>query len=383
VPEVQIKAPAVQGELGDRPLPRLLQQLYRKQFTGHFVVTDQTKDESEVYVRDGSPVHVCRPVDTDRLDNLLVEYGLVPAEIVAEASAQVSEGQRLGDVLERMGALDKDKLAGVLKAQVTRKLTRLFFVHQGSYAVYLSPHGFGLGGDLQLMRIDPRAVIYPGIRAAYDLPRATRELARLAGQRFRLANVSPAFVAALGVSPEDATVEALRGGWLTLDDLDDVTSRPFEVRSVVLAMYYTDSLERENLPARPGDLAGERPSASTGRREGRSRRALASTSMPAARPTCCGSPRRRRRCPSARRRCRPSLCRLRRPLWRPEPASRRPPPRRPWSFPWRPCRRYRRLHRWRCRSRQPLLQLRQALQVRRSRRPRDRRRPPSSGCGLR
>jgi curved DNA-binding protein CbpA len=146
-----------------------------------------------------------------------------------------------------MGVLDKEKLSQVLKAQVTRKLTRLFFVSEGSYAVYLSPHGFGQGSDLQLMRIDPRSVIYPGIRAAYDLPRVTRELARLADQRFRLADISSAFVAALGVPPDDPTIEKLRKHWMLLDDLDSVTSRPFEVRSIVLAMYYTDSLDREAL----------------------------------------------------------------------------------------------------------------------------------------
>jgi curved DNA-binding protein CbpA len=250
LPEIEAKAktPAVQGTLKERPLPRLLQQLYRKQFTGHFVIADETRDESEVYLREGSPVHVCRPVDTDRLDNILVEYGLVPAEVVAKASAQVSEKQRLGDVLERMGVLDKGKLSQVLKAQVSRKLTRLFFVAEGSYAVYAAAHGFGQGSDLQLMRVDPRSVIYPGIRAAYDLPRVTRELSRLANQRFRLADISPTFVAALGVPPEDPTVESLRKGWMMLDDLDTVTSRPFEVRSIVLAMYYTDSLEREAVP---------------------------------------------------------------------------------------------------------------------------------------
>ncbi len=265
MPEVEanVKAAAVQGTLKERPLPRLLQQLYRKQFTGHFVIADETRDESEVYLRDGSPVHVCRPVDTDRLDNLLVEYGVVPAEVVAEASAQVSEGLRLGDVLERMGVLDKTKLAEVLKAQVTRKLTRLFFVAEGTYAVFLSAHGFGQGGDLQLMRIDPRSVIYPGIRAAYDLSRVTRELARLADQRFRLADISAAFVAALGISPEDPTVESLRKGWMTLDDLEAVTSRPFEVRSIVLAMYYTDSLEREATAPAPGDAADSPSSASS------------------------------------------------------------------------------------------------------------------------
>ena len=242
MPDINVNVPAAQGTLSERPLPRLLQQLYRKQFTGHVVIADQTRDESQVYLREGCPVHVCRPVDTDRLDNLLVEYGLVSAEVLAQASAQVSEGQRLGDVLERMGVLDKGRLAQVLKAQVTRKLTRLFFVAEGTYAVYLATHGFGQGEDLALMRVDPRSVIYPGIRAAYDLGRVTREVSRLAGQRFRLADVSSAFVAALGIAPDDATVEALRHGFITLDDLDGITSRPLEVRSVVLALYYTDSL---------------------------------------------------------------------------------------------------------------------------------------------
>ena len=256
VPEVNVNAAAVQGTLKERPLPRLLQQLYRKQFTGHVVVTDQTRDESAVYVREGAPVHVCRPVDTDRLDNLLVEYGLVPAGILAQASAQVTEGQRLGDVLERMGVLDKEKLAQVLKAQVTRKLIRLFFIAEGDYAVFLGEHGFGKDSDFPLMRVDPRTLMYAGIRAAYNLPRATRELSRLAGQRFRLADVSATFVAALGISPDDPAVAWLRKGWMTLDDLDAVTSRPFEIRSVVLALYYADCLDRESVGA-PAEAPAE------------------------------------------------------------------------------------------------------------------------------
>jgi len=241
------KKPAVEGTLKERPLPRLLQQLFRKKLTGYIVVTDQTRDESEVYLRDGSPVHVRRPVDTDRLDNLLVEYGVVSAEAVAAASAQVGPGQRLGDVLERMGLLDRSRLAQVLKAQVVRKLTRLFFVAEGTYAVYLEPHSYGDGDDLALMRVDPRSVLYPGIRAAYALPRVTQEVSRLVGQRFRLREVSNGFITAMGMSAEDATIEALRIRWLTLDDLDAITSRPLEVRSVVLALYYGDLLERQPL----------------------------------------------------------------------------------------------------------------------------------------
>jgi hypothetical protein len=255
--EKSAKAAAVEGGLKERPLPRLLQQLYRKKFTGYFVITDQTGDQSEVYMREGAIVHVGRPVDTDRLDNLLVEYGLVPAEIVARASLQVTEGMRLGEVLDRMGVLDKVKLSQVLKSQVLRKLTRLFFVADGSYAVYVQKHSYGEGADLALMRVDPRTVIYPGIRAAYDLPRATQELTRLLGQRFRLGELSPGFIAALGVPTQDSTVESLHKGWLTLAALDAVTARPLEVRSIVLALYYCDALEREPLVEAASDSARE------------------------------------------------------------------------------------------------------------------------------
>jgi hypothetical protein len=246
---------AAEGLLKERPLPRLLQQLHRKKFTGRFVITDQTGDQSEVYMREGALVHVGRPVDTDRLDNLLVEYGLVSADVVAQASQQVTSGVRLGEVLDRMGVLDKVKLAQVLKSQLLRKLTRLFFVTEGSYAVYLDSHGYGEGDDLAMMRVDPRTVIYPAIRAAYDLTRVTRELSRLTGQRFRLTDVSEGFIGALGMQPQDSTIDSLRKGWVTLDGLDAITARPLEVRGVVLTLYYCDLLERESVVQMPADSA--------------------------------------------------------------------------------------------------------------------------------
>lgn len=247
--------PAVQGTLRERPLPRLVQQLFRKKLTGRLAITDQTGDQSDVFMRDGLLVHVGRPVDTDRLDNLLVEFGLVSPEIVARATQQIAPGMRLGEVLDRMGVLDKVKLAQVLKSQVLRKLTRLFFVADGRYAVYLEAHSYGQGADLPLMRVDPRTVIYPGIRAAYDLPRVTQELTRLLGQRFRLGTLSPGFIAAIGVPPNDSTIEWLRKDWLTLDALDSITARPLEVRSIVLALYYCDLLEREPIGEAPSDSA--------------------------------------------------------------------------------------------------------------------------------
>ena len=245
------KHPSASGSLKERPVPRLLQQLFRKQVTGRLCISDATGDESEVYLRVGMPVHVQRPVDTDRLDRVLVEFGVVSEDKVAQAAPMVASGMRLGEALEQMGVLSKDALADVLKEQMRRKLTRLFCVADGSFAVFVEPHSFGEGDDLAAMRVDPRTLFFPAIRAAYDLPRVTRELSRLWGQEFRLASVSPSFVAAMGIPPDDHIVTALRTRWLTPEEIDSVTARPLEVRTVLLSLYYADLLERQQVGGYP------------------------------------------------------------------------------------------------------------------------------------
>jgi curved DNA-binding protein CbpA len=251
------KRASASGSLKERPVARLLQQLFRKQLTGRLCITDSTGDESDIYLRAGMPVHVHRPVDIDRLDRVLLEDGVVSEDAMALTVPMVARGMRLGEALERMGAISKEKLADVLKEQMRRKLTRLFCVAEGSYSIYMEPHSFGEGEDLAAMRVDPRTLFYPAIRAAYDLPRVTRELSRLWGQEFRLAPVSPSFVAAMGIPADDHVVMALRASWLNLEKIDSVTARPLEVRTLLLSLYYADLLERQNLVERPvqGDPA--------------------------------------------------------------------------------------------------------------------------------
>ena len=235
------------GSLTERPVARLLQQLFRKQVTGRLCISDATGDQSDVYLRGGMPVHVQRPVDIDRLDRVLVEYGVVSEEEVAQAGPMIAGGMRLGEALERMGVLHKDKLADVLKEQMRRKLTRLLCVAEGWFSIDLEPHNFGEGDDLAAMRVDPRTLFFPAIRAAYDLPRVTRELSRLWGQEFHLASVSSSFIAAMGIPADDPVVAALRSGWLNLEKIDSVTARPLEVRTVLLSLYYADLLERQTM----------------------------------------------------------------------------------------------------------------------------------------
>ena len=251
------KRPSASGSLQERPVARLLQQLFRRQVTGCLSITDTTGDESNVYLRTGMPVHVHRPVDIDRLDHMLVEYGLVPEAAVAQAVPMVAGGMRLGEALQGMGALSRESLSAVLKDQLRRKVTRLFCVAEGSFAIYLDAHSFGQGDDLAVMRVDPRTLYYSAIHAAYDLPRVTRELSRLSGQEFRMAAVSPSFVTAMGIPGDDPMVAALRARWMNLDAIDSLTARPLELRTVLLSLYYADLLERQNIGEAPvqGDPA--------------------------------------------------------------------------------------------------------------------------------
>jgi curved DNA-binding protein CbpA len=247
------------GSLKERPFARLLQQLFRKQITGRLHIADGAGDESDVYLRAGMLVHVHRAVDPDRLDRVLIEEGVVSAEAVARAAPMVADGMGLGEALERIGALSKETLAGALEQQLRRQLIRLFRVAQGSFAIYLEAHPFGEGDELAAVRVDPRTVFFPAIRAAYDVPRATRELSRLWGQEFRLAAVSPSDVAAMGIPSDDHLVAALRAGWQKLEKLDSASARPLEARTLLLSLYYAELLQRKDPAAHPAPAATPRP----------------------------------------------------------------------------------------------------------------------------
>jgi curved DNA-binding protein CbpA len=242
---------AAAGKLRERPVPRLIQQVFRKRVTGWLLVTDDSGDVTRVFLRDGHPVHAERPTDHDRLDRILIASGLVPAEVVAAADDEVSRtGRRLGEVLVRRGAIEQQALAEVLKTQMRRKVTRLFFARQGTFEVYIEPHPYGAGDEYELMRIDPRGILYPGLRAAYDDDRLKQELAPLAGYTFRLVNVPPNLLDAMGFPALDPTVAALRQRALTLDDLPVVGAKPVESRAAVLALLYSDLLDATALAAK-------------------------------------------------------------------------------------------------------------------------------------
>jgi tetratricopeptide (TPR) repeat protein len=243
---------AAKGTLRERPVPRLIQQVFRKRITGCLVVTDDSGDMTRVFIREGSPVYAERPTDIDRLDRILVSSGLVTAEAVAAADAEVvRSGRRLGEVLIGRKVITREALAEVLKTQIRRKVTRLFFAREGQFEIYVQPHRFGDGEEFPLMRADPRGFLYAGIRSAYDDDRLKNELLPLAGYLFRLiSSVPPAVIPGMGIDPADPTLLAVRDRALTLDDLPIAGSKATDSRALILALLYSDLLDATVISAR-------------------------------------------------------------------------------------------------------------------------------------
>jgi curved DNA-binding protein CbpA len=243
---------AAKGTLRERPVPRLIQQVFRKRITGCLVITDDSGDVTRVFLREGLPVHAERPTDIDRLDRILAAGGLVPPEVVAAADNEVATtGRRLGEVLIRRGAITREALADVLKTQIRRKVTRLFFARDGAFEIYVEPHRFGDGEEFPLMRADPRAFLYAGIRSAYDDDRLKNELLPLAGYLFKLIGaVPPQVLPGMGIDPADPTLLAVRERALTLDDLPVPGTKATDSRALVLALLYSDLLDATVISSR-------------------------------------------------------------------------------------------------------------------------------------
>ena len=235
--------PVVRGQLGARPVARLLGELFRRQVTGCLWVKDAAGNESRLYLRQGAPVHLDRPDQVDRLDRVLVDTGLVPAPVIGRL-AILPRGKRLGETLVEMGLLNSARLADALKLQMRRKLRRLFVPREGSFAVFIDPHPYGDGCEFGQMRVDPRCLIYPGIRASYDEPRLRSELTPLGSRAFRLLpDLSRSLLEVMAFPEHDPTLRQLSARALTVAHLPPAGASAVPCFAAVLALLYLDLLD--------------------------------------------------------------------------------------------------------------------------------------------
>jgi curved DNA-binding protein CbpA len=233
----------VNGNLADDPLPTLLHQLFATKATGILHIQNRA-GRHDIYLRGGYPVAVNLPGSAELLGKVLFEMGILDEATYKKTLAEPPPpGQRYGDMLLAKRLCTEDQMRLALKAQVRRKLHRLFFLNDGTFEFTAGDHDQGLQKS-ESLRIHPARAIYHGVRSAWNAERLKGALFLLDGKAIKctLDNES---IARYGVGPDDGRVaELLRKGYWTIGDLVDAAGLPPQpVHALVYALYMTEGLD--------------------------------------------------------------------------------------------------------------------------------------------
>jgi curved DNA-binding protein CbpA len=249
------------GQLSDGPLPTLLHQLFVSKATG-MVQLNTRMGAHSLYLREGYPVAVMLPGSAELIGKVLLEMGILDEATHKKTMAQPPpKGKRYGDLLIEQGLVTVDQLRLALKAQVRRKLHRLFFLSDGSWGFEAVQHEQGKQGG-ESLRVHPYRAIYHGVRSAWAAERLSGALFLLEGKAIKL-KIPPEESARYGLGADDGrAAELLRKGYWTVADLIEGAGLPAQpVHAMVYSFYITDGLEIQAADAVPRlkRKAGEPP----------------------------------------------------------------------------------------------------------------------------
>jgi hypothetical protein len=233
----------LQGRLDDEPLPGLLHQLQATHASG--VLRLETRvGRHEVYFREGFPVAVQLPGSAEMIGKVLVEMGYLDEAAHRKSLAQPPPpGVRYGEWMVQNGLLAADQLKLALKAQVRRRLHRLFFLAEGRFTFQALSHDHGVFAG-EPLRVQPTRAVYQGVRSAWSAERLAGALFLLDGRAIRC-TLDDQALGRYGFGQDDSQLAALlcQGYW-TLPDLAEATSMPLQaVHALVYALYITDGLD--------------------------------------------------------------------------------------------------------------------------------------------
>ncbi|HEX9102980.1 MAG TPA: DUF4388 domain-containing protein, partial [Polyangia bacterium] len=231
------------GNLADDPLPNLLQQLFAEKTTGVLRLQNRA-GRHDIYLRGGYPVAVTLPGSAELLGKVLFEMGILDEATYKKTLAEPPPpGQRYGDMLLAKQLCTEDQMRLALKAQVRRKLHRLFFLNDGSYEFAAGEHDQGQQKS-ESLRIHPARAIYHGVRSAWNAERLKGALFLLDGKAIKCM-LDNEGVARYGIGPDDGRVaELLRKGYWTLPDLVEAAGLPPQpVHALVYALYISEALD--------------------------------------------------------------------------------------------------------------------------------------------
>lgn len=225
------------------PLPVALERLFRSRATGTLTL-DSRQGRHTVYLREGYPVSVDLPGSFELLGKVLVEMKILDEVTYRETLATPPpDGVRYGELLLSKKLVTEDQLRQALKAQVRRKLHRLFFLTDSSIEYAALDHQEGKQGSDSL-RVHPWRANYHGVRSAWNADRLRQALAPLAGRPLHT-TFTPEELARFGLGAEDGKIsQRLREGTHTIDTLSLDTGLPTQpVSALIYSLFVAAGLD--------------------------------------------------------------------------------------------------------------------------------------------
>ncbi|MBI4700778.1 MAG: hypothetical protein HY744_06380 [Deltaproteobacteria bacterium] len=242
--------PGARGLLGDVPLAEQIVAALDRRLTGSAVLHGQCGDDV-VYFHEGAPAKVRTAEPVAPLDQVLREAGMLDESILVETYEMACNARILhGQMLLRLGLIDRATLKSVLRRQIAVKLGSLFRLPPDTGFNY--HEGVNLldeYGGPDLLHCDPVLAVLEGVRRQGAHPAVSAMLARLGS---RPLCIHPLADASRLSHEEAAVVDLLKTTPMTLRQLVATRIAPQEViRSTAYFLAVTRLLEQPGSAVHP------------------------------------------------------------------------------------------------------------------------------------
>jgi curved DNA-binding protein CbpA len=235
-------ADALQGNVAEKPFPKVIYALVAHRFTGALTLRQDGKSYV-LWWRDGAIVDADSAAPEDSLGRVLVTAGLIDAGQVAESLRRMAQNPGMSQLtaLAEIKALEGDAVQVAARTGLSCRALRTFALPQADYVAEPQEHQRGEGPAL-----DGRWLIFKGLRAHYDAARLGHDLAPLEPYAVKLLPGAESGLGLFGFGDEERYVLAYlaKGYWSLPDLVDACVSLPqTAVHSLVYALLACELLD--------------------------------------------------------------------------------------------------------------------------------------------
>jgi curved DNA-binding protein CbpA len=165
-----------EGTLTDRPLPRTFAAIAARGFSGELVVRGGGR-EFHIAWQDGAVVGATSPHAADSAAKIAVTLGILNSTQAGEIARVIAANPGCDEVevVAQVGRLSTEIISRLGRRLAATRAARVFSVEQGTFALHSTLPPWGT-----MVPIDPRWIIYSGVRMHYTVDRLHREVTSLA-----------------------------------------------------------------------------------------------------------------------------------------------------------------------------------------------------------